>query len=647
MKRILLLNLVFIIAIFGNKAHSQIPDNAEGRLWGLCKVWGYIKYYHPKTCQVNWDSLLRENITLVSTAPSNASFNNSLNNMLNFVGQIPPQLSTVAPAADSNLNLNLDWINNSNFSTTVQNFLQTFKSRAGKNDSLACRIIFNDYTDYDYTSYLDLRYDEPNFIPDYTLEKDRLALTFYYWNTFNYFGPYRKLNDVSWDTVLKHTITDMRTATGNLDYTLAFAKMQSNIDDAHASFSSVSLSDYLGRGALGAQFRWYENKIVVYKVYPGTTGFQVGDEIVKIDGENIADIAARYRNIIAASNEATFYRNLSVFLVRRAYNSAVNFEFRNASGQLYTHLMQYNLEGATWNAWKEASDGPAWKTVCNGYGYVDMGKLTISQCAQMYEEFKTKPGIILDCRNYPKGTFPTLARYFLQQPTMSARYFNPDIKAPGLFTVHTDLNNHGTWNNPAPYSGKLYLIVNQETQSHGEYTVQYLSNAANAKVIGTQTAGADGNVNYVNLPNATQLYFTGLGWYYDDWYQCQRNGLKIDTIVSPTIQGLREGRDELLERITGCTTSMKPVASTIQLLELMPNPVHQELALSLLSSGRSTVKIVINDLSGGLRLSREEHALPGDNIWKINVESLSPGLYFLQVTAADGSRSTRKFVKQS
>jgi hypothetical protein len=68
----------------------------------------------------------------------------------------------------------------------------------------------------------------------------------------------------------------------------------------------------------------------------------------------------------------------------------------------------------------------------------------------------------------------------------------------------------------------------------------------------TQTAGADGNVSYLILPSGITPYFTSLGWYYSDYYQQHRNGVKIDTIVSPNREGLRHGIDEILLAALDC-----------------------------------------------------------------------------------------------
>lgn len=41
---------------------------------------------------------------------------------------------------------------------------------------------------------------------------------------------------------------------------------------------------------------------------------------------------------------------------------------------------------------------------------------------------------------------------------------------------------------------------------------------------------------------------SGIGVFYPDGGQTQRVGVRIDEIVEPTIEGVKAGRDEVLER---------------------------------------------------------------------------------------------------
>jgi C-terminal processing protease CtpA/Prc len=72
--------------------------------------------------------------------------------------------------------------------------------------------------------------------------------------------------------------------------------------------------------------------------------------------------------------------------------------------------------------------------------------------------------------------------------------------------------------------------------------------APKARVFGSQTAGADGNVSEIILPGGFKTYMTGIGVYYPDGTETQQIGIRIDEPVKPTIQSFREGRDIVLEK---------------------------------------------------------------------------------------------------
>jgi C-terminal processing protease CtpA/Prc len=74
-------------------------------------------------------------------------------------------------------------------------------------------------------------------------------------------------------------------------------------------------------------------------------------------------------------------------------------------------------------------------------------------------------------------------------------------------------------------------------------------------LLGSQTAGADGNTTPITLPGGLKTLMTGIGAYYPDERETQRVGLAIDVRVRPTVAGLRAGRDELCDRAVELITN--------------------------------------------------------------------------------------------
>ena len=92
--------------------------------------------------------------------------------------------------------------------------------------------------------------------------------------------------------------------------------------------------------------------------------------------------------------------------------------------------------------------------------------------------------------------------------------------------------------------------MNANTQSQAEWTTMAIQAIPGVITIGSQTSGADGNVSQLYLTGNYKVMMTGLAVFYPDGTPTQQTGVRIDIKVQPTVKGIREGRDELLEIAT-------------------------------------------------------------------------------------------------
>lgn len=89
--------------------------------------------------------------------------------------------------------------------------------------------------------------------------------------------------------------------------------------------------------------------------------------------------------------------------------------------------------------------------------------------------------------------------------------------------------------------------MDETSQSSSEFTIMSLRNGDNVTVIGKNSCGTDGNYTSLPLPCGNTFTFTGLGVMTVDDQQTQRIGLTPDIIAEPTVEGIRQGRDEMME----------------------------------------------------------------------------------------------------
>ena len=168
-----------------------------------------------------------------------------------------------------------------------------------------------------------------------------------------------------------------------------------------------------------------------------------------------------------------------------------------------------------------------------------------AESASYIEAASGTKGLIIDIRNYPSEFVVfTLGSLLMSEPRDFVRFTTGDLRNPGAFHWTALL---GLTPQKPRYTGKVVILVDEVTQSQAEYTTMAFRTAPGAIVIGSMTAGADGNVSTVPLPGGLSSYISGIGVFYPDNRPTQRVGIVPDIEVRPTIEGMRAGRDELVE----------------------------------------------------------------------------------------------------
>jgi C-terminal processing protease CtpA/Prc len=146
----------------------------------------------------------------------------------------------------------------------------------------------------------------------------------------------------------------------------------------------------------------------------------------------------------------------------------------------------------------------------------------------------------------PEFIAPTLSEYRMPLSTEFVKFTNGSITEPGYFNFG-DLFSVGR-DNPDHYKGKVVILVNEITVSQAEFTARAFQKAPGSIVIGSTTAGADGRVSRFSLPGGINTSISGIGVYHSDGGETQRIGIVPDIVVKPTIEGIINGRDELIEK---------------------------------------------------------------------------------------------------
>jgi C-terminal processing protease CtpA/Prc len=77
-------------------------------------------------------------------------------------------------------------------------------------------------------------------------------------------------------------------------------------------------------------------------------------------------------------------------------------------------------------------------------------------------------------------------------------------------------------------------------------------------LVGSNTAGTNGDVTAIALPGGLFVTFTGHDIRHADGRRLQRIGIPPHVVVRPTRAGLRAGRDEVLEKALSLARDQEP-----------------------------------------------------------------------------------------
>ncbi|MDD3108775.1 MAG: S41 family peptidase [Alistipes sp.] len=178
-----------------------------------------------------------------------------------------------------------------------------------------------------------------------------------------------------------------------------------------------------------------------------------------------------------------------------------------------------------------------------------MGTYSEDNAIAIGNDLKKSKAIIADFRDYTNPKTISIIWYcLLPWETHVTTVSLPKKRLPGYFYTRKEYWGGTNCEFVQRYKGKIVALVNERTQSSAEYCTMALQSIPHTIVIGSQTSGADGNVVINQLPGPLQIIFSGLGVYYPDGTPTQRVGVRIDEVVNPTLEGVKAGRDEVLER---------------------------------------------------------------------------------------------------
>lgn len=530
---------------------THLDKNAAQNVSALIKVWGFLKYHHPMVTSgaKHWDFEFFRILPTVMKAKSHQERNGVLSHWVQELGPI----SECDPCATYNegapLKSNLSWVSDEQYlgAQLSRQLIKILQNRGTQTSQFFVKsgqvgqAEFRNELPYSDLETLDTGY--------------RMLAVARYWNIIEYWFPYRGLVNTDWNTVLSTYLVQAVESNSDLKYQLTMARMIAEVGDSHAKlYSHLSVLPPMGDCHLPLEVRFIEGKPTITRFRHNElgpqTGARIGDVVSKIDGMPVADQIEQMRPFYAASNVSVQNHDIAQNLLRGECGP-LSLEVTRSENKV--QLRPERALGSEVDGWHENLPydlaGETVQILDGNIGYVKLSSVKTEDVESYIEAFRDKKGLVIDIRNYPSAFMPfALGQWIAKTDAKFAKFTLPDFNSPGAFNWSEREVSISPIKTGERLSLPIAVLVNEVSQSQSEYTAMAFRALPNTVIVGSQTAGADGNITRIVLPGNLSTVISGIGVFYPDGTPTQRIGIVPDVEVHPTRLGIMSGRDEVLER---------------------------------------------------------------------------------------------------
>ena len=363
------------------------------------------------------------------------------------------------------------------------------------------------------------------------------------WSIFQHFYPYFDQVETDWDAVLTTSMKSAATAKDRAAATNSLKWLVAQLHDGHGNV--IDPQAFRGMKYLPLVFGWVEDQLVV--LASNEDSIAVGDVVTHYNGVNSKERLEKDETLISGSAQWKRFRSTSGLSRVLGGGRAVTLKLKR--------------DDTSWDATIEPVVRPPLpekRPVIDmieegedGTGaiyYVDLGRAEPSDVDPMIEKFASAKGIVFDMRGYPRGT-QYLFQHMTDEVLQSAKWLVADQVHPDRVDM-VKFGARGRWQMPPRkprFKGKFVFITNGSAISYAESCMAIIANYKLAPIVGSPTAGANGNINPFTLPGGYRVIYTGMRVVNHDDSQHHVVGVKPTIPMEPTVQGIRDGKDELLE----------------------------------------------------------------------------------------------------
>jgi len=376
----------------------------------------------------------------------------------------------------------------------------------------------------------------------------RLADISIVWNVLQHSYPYFDLYNIDWESALPEYLSDAYHINEKSEFINVMQKLIALINDGHGNvfipgdesneFYPPFLTDFA------------ESELVISNLYEENTGFLEGDIIIEINGSKTKDLITEVDKYISSATPQWRSGIQKRFMLSSKKDAVLELKIKRGDEIFETSVKcNYSLEKRIEIGKQTEHRLDKIKLLNNDIYYIDLTRIFIKEVKDIIEKLAKVKGIVFDLRGYPKSINEILS-HLTDVPLKSAKWNIPQIIYPDRENL-VGYDTSGIWNiEPLKpkLNGKIVFLTNGRAISYAESFMGIVEAYRLGTIVGEPTAGTNGDINPIVLPGGYIVWFTGMKVLKHDDTPHHGVGIHPTVPVSRTVKGIREKRDEFLEK---------------------------------------------------------------------------------------------------
>jgi len=587
--RSVFVRLVITIMLFiGCTNNSEKVDN----LRTYAKAYGYVKYFHPgdEASQIDWAKFSIYGSAKIEKCKTKEQVVAALNNLFNpiapsvrfLISKNKPGYDLKIIMPDNTLGYRLTYWQHQGLEIGLipKNCYKSVRVGSGPNpgkgkifdaqpafgqiitqeigDDIYCQVPLvlyrndkNTYPRADSLAFKQLKTEIGKFDYKQDTLSFRLGNVINVYNVFQHFYPYFDVVNVNWNNELTKALSRCFTNVSTNDELITLKKFTSPLKDGHI-FVSTNQIEF---SAPSIAWEWAEGKLVITHV-SNNPNINVGDIITQIDGIQPEKYFEEINSQISAGTNGWLNYKANRMSLLGDLGSVMKLTIKGKQIDVVRNIDPNEMERSI-----RKNEKP-YRQLGDSIWYLNMSMIEMDTINKLLPALAKCKAIICDARGQANNNQEFITHLMQMDDTTTSWMQIPQI----IYPDHDGMTGFKKENwipemkARKPYLGnkKIVYIIDGRAISTAESFLGYIEGYKLATLVGQPSAGTNGNINPFNLPGGYYVSWTGMKVLKHNGSQHHGIGILPNVYVTKTIQGIKDGRDEFLDKAIEIAKQNKP-----------------------------------------------------------------------------------------